>query len=135
MAFSTIQLLDEPIVIIAVDLPFDRHLASLQVTNSQLTHLAAQTDGLLYFVFDIGQQDIGFSDILIGIDELDSDPSSWINFSHVQLVIVGDHPMLRIARKRVSQQLHVDMTVYPTMDAALAAIRAEVSALDDEVSG
>lgn len=126
MVFSTIQLANEPIVIASVDLPLERYLESLRITNACLSQLAADTSGILYLVFDAGDQEVAFSDILIMLDELESDPRSWINYPHVQPVAVGTSPMLRVASKRFRQQVRIDMDVFVSLDVALDHIRAEL---------
>lgn len=124
MAFAISQLPDEPIIIVTVDLPLDRHLDSFRSTNEQLNHFAATGDELLYVVFDLRGEDVTFSDVIIGVDELDSDPASWIKYPRVILIAVGQHPVLEIAIKRVGQQFHVEMPRFTTLDEALVFIRA-----------
>lgn len=124
MAFSIIELPDEPIVIVTLDLPLDQHMESLHSLHVQLNHLVAEADGdLLYVVIDVSDQEVGFSDILIGLDVLENDPASWINYSYVQTVVAGSHPMVTIAKKRVFQHLRIQIAVYPTLDDALNHIR------------
>jgi hypothetical protein len=132
MAFSIIQLANEPIVIITVDLPLDRHMESLHSTFAQLNHLAAEAEDVLYFVFDVSGQEISFSDILIGVDELETDPASWINFPTVQIAIAGTHPMLAIAKKRIHQHFRVHVAIYALLDDALDRIRDTLGSRADD---
>lgn len=125
MAFAITRLANDPIVIVTVALPLDRHLDSFRSTNQQLNRLAATIEDLLYIIFDTRDQDITFSDILIGLDELDGDPANWIKYPHVTPIGVGTHPMLKVGAKRALQQLRVEFSIFATLDEALADIRAE----------
>ena len=129
MAFTLIRLPAEPIVIITIDLPLDRYLSSVRNTNAQLSQWAAETRAVLYFVFDVADQDMAFSDVLIGLDELGGS-SSWINYSHVRVVAVGTSPMLRIAKKRLYQQFRIQMEAFASRDEAFDHIRDELDSVD-----
>jgi hypothetical protein len=134
MAFAITQLADEPVVIVTIDLPLDRHMESLRSAKAHLTRLVTESRGPFYVIIDVREQDLAFSDILIGLDELGGDRACWANLPDVHLVAVGTHPLLPIGAKRFRQQLDLQMDTFETFDDALAHIRDALAASADPAS-
>jgi len=127
MPFAVIKLPEEPIVIVSVALPIERHLSSLYSIWVQIDRLAREERGPLYEIVDVRNQDVSFSDILVALDELDDHPPGSIADPRIRTVLVGDHPMLAIAVKKLWQRFSLEIPVFATLDAALDYVRGELN--------
>lgn len=134
MAFAITQLAGEPVVIVTVDLPLDRHMESLRSAKAHLTRLITESRGQIYIIIDMREQDLAFSDILIGLDELDGDPACWAHLPDAHLVVVGTNPLLPVGAKRLHQQLGLQVDLFETLEDALAHIREVLADSADPAS-
>jgi hypothetical protein len=134
MPFTVTQLPGEPIVIVKTGLPIDRYLASTLSVNAQLARLAAESRTTFFVLVDASDLTPSFSDVLIGLSTLE-EPGSWIKQRQARGILIGTHPMIDIAAKRLMQQLGVRIIRIQTLQEALDHARAQIaggSALDDE---
>jgi hypothetical protein len=127
MAFAVTQLPDDPILIVNLAAPLQNHLASIRSVNAQIARIIATTENTLYVVIDGQDIELAFSDILIGISQLEAQPIIWTTDARAQIVIVGTNPMLDIGAKRLKQRLGVKVERYPSLETALNAIRARLT--------
>jgi hypothetical protein len=131
MVFAVSKLPGEPILIVTLDLPLEQHLQSWRSLTAALARFVTEAERGIAVVFDLRDQEVSFSDILIGISELQASAADWIVDPNMSLVIVGEHPMLDITARRVDQQFHFLPPRFATMEEALAQIRAARDAEDD----
>jgi hypothetical protein len=130
-----IKLPGEPIVIVTIALPIERHLSSLYSIRAQIDRVAREAGGPLYVLLDLRNQDVSFSDILLGLDEQVGRPPGAITDPRVRPVGVGDHPLLAIAAKKTWQRYSIDVPIFDTLEAALQHARAELGGEGDRSSG
>lgn len=126
MPSAVIKLPDEPIVIVTIALPIERHLSSLHSVCAQIDRIARQVRRPLYTILDLRGQDLSFSDILLGLDEQKDQPPGSMTDPRVRPIVAGDHPLLAIAQKKARQQLAIEIPVFDTLQIALAYVRAEL---------
>jgi hypothetical protein len=134
MPFAVTQLPDEPIVIVKIELPIDQYLACTLSVNAQLARLAAESRTTLFVLVDVSDLAPSFSDVLIGLDTL-KEQGSWIKQRQARGILVGTHPMINIAAKRLGQQFNVEMACFPTLQEALDYARAQQIASGDALDG
>jgi|GEM_PF-7070693 hypothetical protein len=135
MPSSMIKLPGEPIVIVTIALPIERHLSSLYSIRAQIDRVAREAGGPLYVLFDLRNQDVSFSDILLGLDEQAGRPPGALTDPRVRPVGVGDHPLLAIAAKKTWQRYSIDVPIFTTLEAALQYVRAKLDREGDRPSG
>ncbi len=128
MAFVVTKLPDEPIILLRVDLPFEQHRDTLHHVAARCARLAVDHGGLLYRILDGWWLNASYSDILLLIDDHKHDYPGSLRDPHIRTVFAGDSPLLELAARKIHQQLSITVPVYPTLDAALVAIRAELAA-------
>ena len=126
MPFTITYMPDEPILIVRIELPLDKHVPSAVSINAHLTQLTRASSDDLYILIDLREQTSTFSDVLVGMELLDK-PDSWIALRRAHPILVGSDPMLEIAIKRFRQQFSVDIVHFAALDDALAYVRAEIA--------
>jgi hypothetical protein len=131
MPSAVIKLPGEPIVIVTIALPIERYLSSLHSVRGQIDRVAREVGSPLYEILDLRNQDVSFSDILLGLDEQHGQPPGSITDPRIRPVAVGDHPLLPIAVKKTRQRFSIDVPVFDTLQAALDFVRAELGGKAD----
>jgi len=128
MAFIVTILPNEPIILLRFDLPLEKHLGILRHVWTRCARLVDEHDGLLYRILDTRNLDIAYSDVLLILDDLRYDRPGSLSDPQIQSVAVGDSPILTLGLQKISEQCHIDIPIFDTLDAALTAIRAEITA-------
>jgi hypothetical protein len=131
MAFVARKLSDEPVLIVTIDVPIERHIQSLRTLNAEVARqLEAMQHAPSCLIFDLRGLDLTCSDILLWIEECRSDPKLAIaTYPELLLLAVGDQPVLPIGIRKVEQLLHLKMTHFETLPDALAFAREAVVAV------
>jgi len=124
-----IRLPNEPIVIVSSAPGFGDGLAQQPSVDALIAQLAAKTrHPRLYRITDLRRvHQIDFSDILLWLDvQREYGPGS-LRDPRVQWVVVGEHPLLTIAARKIRTNFDLDVPVFATMNEALAFVRAEIA--------
>lgn len=129
MAFVLTILPDEPIVLLRVDLPLEQHLGILHHVWARCARLADEHGGLLYRIMDARNLDIAYSDILLMLDDLTHDRPGSLRDARIQTVVLGNSPLAALGVQKIWEKTAITIPIFGTLDAALAAIRAEITAL------
>ena len=123
MAFAVKKLPDEPIVIVTIDLPVHEYEQNFRSLSNQLARLAENAAEGFEVILDGRTLDLSFSDVLLLIDLGQDTPAGTFADPRLHWSIVGTHPLFAIAVKKVRQQLSAYVTLFETLDEALAAAR------------
>lgn len=124
MAFSVMQLPNEPVVIGMLELPVDDHLDDIPLLLAEIARLIVQVGGRLTAIWDFRGQEIAFSDILLLLDAHRGHPPGSLTDPRVRTLVVGDHPLLPVAISHVRKTLGVELRRFDTLAEALAVARA-----------
>jgi hypothetical protein len=127
MAFQIKKLPDEPILIITIDLPMERHLAEFRVLCGEIGRLVDEAPGPVYRILDLRGEDIAFSDILLGIAEHSGNQSGSLIDPRTRLMMVGTHAMIPVAVRKIKQKLDVDVPWFMTLHEALTYNRSKIT--------
>ena len=129
MPFAVTQLPDEPIVIVSVELPVDQFQENFLAVNASLARVVNEADEQLHIIYDVREQEVTYSDVLLIVDLLRNVVTGLQPGRVPYTYLVGTHPVLQVAINKFQQELGFGVQILPTLDAALAIIRAS---LDDE---
>lgn len=127
MAFAVIQLTNPATLIITVDVPLEDHLPSLRSVFAEVRGLVQDTTQPMGIILDVRTLDVCFSDILFWVDECHrAEPSIFANPNLLPFV-VGSHPMVAVALRKVKQQLGLSARQFAVLDDALAVLAQETA--------
>lgn len=126
MAFAVKKLPDEPIVIVTVDLPVHEYEQNFKSLSTQLDQLVSSLASPLYTILDVRSLDVAFSDILLLIDLSREFPSGLLADGRMIWILVGEHPLLPIAIRRLAQQLGGEFLTFEAIEDTLAFIRDQL---------
>jgi hypothetical protein len=128
MALAVKKFAGEPIYILSIDLPLERHVESLRSVNAAFNRFISEITDPLYILIDARALAPTFSDILIALElQRGMAVVDRSKASHVHCLLIGEHPMLKIGCKRAKEYLGIDIGWHTTLEAALAHVRAESS--------
>ncbi|MBN1680745.1 MAG: hypothetical protein JW966_10660 [Anaerolineae bacterium] len=127
MAFTVRKLATEPIAIVTIMLPIEDHIDSLNDANQQLATFIQQYGPPFYIVADLRHVELSVSDILLCLAEHRHTPVSGLWDPTTSIFLVGMHPVIGIAIRKVKQETGVYMNWQPTLEGALRDIRKQLA--------
>lgn len=131
MPFAITHFPNEPFVMVTIEVPLDQHMESIWTLAHQVDQLVRAPDGPRFVIVDLRETAPTFSDIMIGMDTLDS-PDGWIMQPGVCAILVGTHPMIPLSIIRFQNTLHVDILQFDTLEEALTYCRNGYSPCPDQ---
>jgi hypothetical protein len=128
MSLILTRLPGEPVIIIKPALPVEQNIEHVFSIHAQCAHIASGLGSPLYRIMDFRLADLAYSDILLLLDiEKENGPGS-LTDPQMRTVLVGYHPLLKIAARKARQQFSVHIPIFDSMSEALACIRASTGA-------
>lgn len=128
MAPSVIQLPGEPIVIVTIRLPLHDFLEDIPLLNAQIAEILATTQGPVYRISDGSKlDDIGFSDILLWIDQQRTHRSGSVLDPRVIPIGVGSSRIGQAGVRKLAERTGITMPVFETLDEAIAYAREQIA--------
>lgn len=127
MAFTVSKLIDEPIVLLAVDFSASGWVQNLQSLKTQVARYANGDKEPLYVIWNLDQQDVLAGDIQLLIFDAQDDPDGSLADRRVRPVVVSDHPLIDMLQRKAYEGLGVDLPQFDTLAEALAWVRAELA--------
>ena len=86
MAFAARKMSDEPVLVVTIDVPIERHLQSLRTLNAELGRFVETMQHTpCCMIFDLRGLDLACSDITLWIEECRRDPN--LDLTHPELVL------------------------------------------------
>jgi len=128
MSLILTRLPDEPILIVKPALPVEQHIEVVFSIDAQCARLVAEQGSPLYRIVDLRTADLAYSDILLVLDIAKENRRGALTDPHIRTLLVGRHPLLRIAARKARQELGVVIPVFPSIGEALAHIRVGTGA-------
>ncbi|HML23359.1 MAG TPA: hypothetical protein PKD09_17015 [Aggregatilinea sp.] len=125
MGFTVRKLQGEPIAIVTLALPIERYPSGPGMICHQLSQLAAREPGPLFAIFDMRGLEPSLSDVYLWLAEQKHGKQGSLTDARLRPILVGTHPMIPVAAKKIRQQLGIDVRCVPTMDEALATVRGQ----------
>lgn len=117
MATRVEKIAGDPIAVITFTTPFNPVDDIGQVTE-RLSEISKTVDKVLHVVVDISRLDLPFPDIIMSMEEVPGDDLLTARHSDIDICFVGGADAAEMA-----QYGGKDVSVYHTLDDALAAIR------------
>jgi hypothetical protein len=134
MSLIFTRLPGEPIIVVKPALPVEQNIEHVYTIDARCDQIASELGGPLYRIMDMRFADLAFSDILLFLDlEKEGRPGSLVD-PRVRTLMVGHHPLLKIAARKTLQELDVTVPVFDSMDEALAYVRADAEARSGSAS-
>jgi hypothetical protein len=124
MSLILTRLPDEPIIIVKPALPVEQHIEYVLSVDAQCARLVAEQGSPLFRIVDLRMGDLAYSDILLFLDIGKENRHGALSDPRIRTLLVGRHPLLRIAARKAQQDLDLVIPVFPSMGEALAHIRA-----------
>jgi len=128
MSLILTRLPDEPIIIVKPALPVEQHIEYVFSVDAQCARIVAEQGGPLYRIVDLRMADLAYSDILLFLDIAKENRRGALTDPHIRTLLVGRHPLLRIAARKARQELDLVIPVFASMGEALAHVRAGIGA-------
>jgi hypothetical protein len=125
MPFAVKKFSNEPIAIIMIDLPLDRYPNNVKSLEARVIQAAAQSAGTFYCILDTRGLEISFSDIWLFIDSFKRQPTGLVAEPNICSIVVGTHPMIGVAMRKIEQQLGINIPWFKTIDEALTFARSQ----------
>ncbi|HVO72032.1 MAG TPA: hypothetical protein VMT24_18410 [Aggregatilineaceae bacterium] len=134
MSLILTRLPGEPIIVVKPALPVEQNIEHVFTIDARCDQIVSELGGPLYRILDMRLADLAFSDILLFLDlEKEGRPGSLAD-PRVRTLMVGRHPLLKIAARRILQELNVTVPVFEAVDEALACVRADAEARSGSAS-
>jgi hypothetical protein len=134
MSLIFTRLPGEPIIVIKPALPVEQNIEHVYAVDARCDQIASGLGGPLYRIIDMRSVDLAYSDILLYLDlEKEGRPGSLAD-PRVRTLMVGYHPLLKIAARKTLQELNVIIPIFDSMDEALAYVRADAEARSGSAS-
>lgn len=129
MGQSISQVPDQPILIAKFTPPFDPMKDSMAVAG-QLLEFLDKTTGHVYYIADMRDIKIKFSDLVMGMSQAFTDPHSPYANPRVTTYTVAGDLLISLGVKAASEQQQygrADVKLYKSVDEALAEIRKHMA--------
>jgi hypothetical protein len=128
MCFAITHLPNRPVLLVRVDVPFEDYQSSYRVISGQLAQAVAQSSGRLHIWIDARELDLCFSDLLLAMQMMAQLPLEMFRSASVKIALIGTHPLLSMAARRVENDLGLHLDHFESFDDAAAHLEQNCAA-------